>query len=552
MRIGSRLSFITISLVLITLGIYALVMLRTQRREVSAEIERQMVPTGSAVKVALEAAIRDGLYRDVSLLVRRWQEADPKTGYTYIDFAHSQPGKTPPGFTYGAADPKLAPTPAASAADMGDTDDENYVAVPAPADANRESRLARVAVSNEPVGESVNRDGISTFVYAVPIYDANDTLIGVIELSRDTSLYDAERDSAGKKLFVIVAGLGAMLALFVWLLAKTTISSPLKRLLEAIDDVTQGDYGRVILRERDDEVGDLADRFNRMTSSLRDAQSEIIEGVDAKLNLEARLRHTEKLATIGQLAAGIAHEVGTPLNVIGGRARAMEKKAMSDATLIDASDIAKNANIIAEQTQRITKIIQQLLDFARRPTSSRSQVDIVKVAHDCLDFLSHQSDSSNVVVTELPFAAQSADAPQTPIAAGDADQLQQVFLNLFVNAMQAMASGGRLQVSVQSLIRRRPGLDVSAPGKYIVVDVADTGPGIPEPDRERIFEPFYSTKHEGGGTGLGLAVSVGIVKDHDGWMEIDDRAGGGTIFRVFLPAYDATTESSKLRALDKS
>src|SRR5437764_4760526 len=137
-----------------------------------------------------------------------------------------------------------------------------------------------------------------------------------------------------------------------------------------------------------------------MTGSLRDAREQILDGVDAKLALEARLRHSEKLATIGQLAAGIAHEVGTPLNVIGGRARNMEKKAQ------DPTEVAKNAAIIAAQTQRITKIIQQLLDFARRPASVRTQVDLQTVAKDCLDFLEHQLNTSRVEARLSSFHAE--------------------------------------------------------------------------------------------------------------------------------------------------
>src|SRR5262249_13885578 len=128
------------------------------------------------------------------------------------------------------------------------------------------------------------------------------------------------------------------------------------------------------------------------------------------------------------------------------------------------------------------------------------------------------------------------------IVFGDADQLQQVCLNLCLNAIQAMPDGGELELSTRANMRRRPGLDVAAPGHFIVLEVADTGVGIPEEDRGRIFEPFYTTKtgdgKNGSGTGLGLAVSVGIVKDHDGWIEIDNRSGGGTVFRVFLPAVD--------------
>ncbi len=288
----------------------------------------------------------------------------------------------------------------------------------------------------------------------------------------------------------------------------------------------------------------MAERFNEMTGSLRDAREQILAGVDGKLALEARLRHSEKLATIGQLAAGIAHEVGTPLAVIGGRARQMEKKADSPV------DVAKNAGIIAVQTQRITKIIQQLLDFARRPASVRRRVDLSRVAQDCLDFLEHQLVTSRVTATLRGFAIDSTRTdgsaavllpPESPLVLADSDQLQQVCLNLCVNAIQAMPQGGTLELSTRAMVRRRPGLDAADPGRYVVLEVADTGVGIPLEDRERIFEPFYSTKpsNQGikdGGTGLGLAVSVGIVKDHDGWIDLDSRPSGGTIFRVFLPA----------------
>jgi signal transduction histidine kinase len=379
------------------------------------------------------------------------------------------------------------------------------------------------------VGEHITLDGRPVFALTVPIRDRDRAIVAAVELTREEG--DAERALAESVRYAIYAigGLTLMLALLVSLSARTSISSPLKRLVEAIDDVTHGDLGRVILRERDDEIGDLAERFNAMTGSLREARAQILAGVDAKLTLEARLRHSEKLATIGQLAAQIAHEVGTPLNVIGGRARTMEKKSA------DPAEVAKNAGIIAAQTQRITKIIQQLLDFVRRPAPERTQVDLDQVAHDCLDFLEHQLASSRVTAKQRQFAADNDGALRSPHVLGDGDQLQQVCLNLCLNAIQAMPDGGRLELSTRALTRRRPGLDAAAPGPYVVLDVADTGVGIPEEDRERIFEPFYSTKGYGG-TGLGLAVSGGIVKDHDGWIEIESLPEGGTVFHVFLPA----------------
>jgi signal transduction histidine kinase len=209
----------------------------------------------------------------------------------------------------------------------------------------------------------------------------------------------------------------------------------------------------------------------------------------------------------------------------------MEKKSE------DPDAVAKNAAIIAAQTQRITKIIQQLLDFARRKASERTQVDLQRVAEDCLEFLEHQLSTSGVRARLIDFAAGEG-APDRPLVHADADQLQQVCLNLCLNAIQAMPDGGRLELTTRSLVRRRPGLEAAEPIPVVVLEVADTGVGIPEEDRERIFEPFYSTKtgDDEGGTGLGLSVSHGIVKDHDGWIEIDARPGGGTVFRVFVPA----------------
>ncbi len=120
---------------------------------------------------------------------------------------------------------------------------------------------------------------------------------------------------------------------------------------------------------------------------------------------------------------------------------------------------------------------------------------------------------------------------------GTRDQLQQVFLNLYMNAIEAMPSGGALEVRTARVARRRPGLEVAPEQGYTVIEVADTGVGVPEKERAKVFEAFYTSKGDSGGTGLGLAVAHGIVKDHDGWIEIDDHieAGKGTVFRVFLP-----------------
>jgi signal transduction histidine kinase len=431
---------------------------------------------------------------------------------------------------------------AAMVATAAPEDEEESRYVPPPPDPLRDDRIRRIQIDGQPFGHHVEHEGQSLYAYAVPIRDEQGNVVAAIDLTRDES--DAERALAATQQAVAftVLLIGAGLALLVWITTRRAISHPLQRLVEGIDEVSHGDLTRAILRERDDEIGDLADRFNQMTQSLREARTETERSGEARLALEQRLRQSEKLATIGQLAATIAHEVGTPLGVIGGRARTMEKKAA------DQQEVAKNAGIIAAQTERIKRIIERLLDYARKKVATRSAIDLASVVYDCVDLLEHQLTIAGVVVRVQPFVVEDAPLPAAgvatppppslPVVLADADELQQVLLNLLVNAIQSMPRGGAIEIALRGLVRRKPGLDMAPPGRYVLMQVADEGVGIPLEDRERIFEPFYSTKQGEGGTGLGLAVSLGIVKDHDGWIEIDAAPQQGSVFRVFLPAPD--------------
>src|SRR5688572_7613615 len=264
-----------------------------------------------------------------------------------------------------------------------------------------------------------------------------------------------------------------------------------------------------------------------MTFSLRESRAETQRQNQDKLALEQRLGQTEKLATIGQLAAEIAHEVGTPLNVIAGRARSTYKKS-------DNKDaVEKNATIIAEQTARITRIIQRLLDFARRKVGAHpaARLQLDELTATTMELLAGQ-------IAKNKVKAQVVRADALPWVAGDADRLQQVLINLVLNAVQAMPDGGRLEVQTSVVHRTRPGLGDARPAEFVCVRISDTGSGIPDDIRDKVFDPFYTTKEGQGGTGLGLAVVSGIVKEHDGWIEIADpaAAAGGTTFLVFVPA----------------
>ncbi|MEO8701532.1 MAG: ATP-binding protein [Kofleriaceae bacterium] len=364
--------------------------------------------------------------------------------------------------------------------------------------------------------------------YAIPLIataprDEDRTVLGMLELSRSIDVLGTPAEDISRAIILVVL-IVVVTTIVVGALASRFVSRPITKLLRGIDDVAKGDLSHVILSERDDEIGTIATRFNEMTFSLRESRNETQRQNEAKLALEQRLGHTEKLATIGQLAAEIAHEVGTPLNVIAGRARSIQRKSK------DPDAVEKNAGIVAEQTARITRIIQRLLDFARRKVGApeRSAVNLNELSLTTMELLAGQFSSAKV-------RTRLERAEALPRVAGDADRLQQVLINLLLNAVQAMPDGGALVVETRVVRRARPGLEGGTEQDFVMVGVIDTGTGIPADIKDKIFDPFYTTKEGQGGTGLGLAVCSGIVKEHDGWIDVEDGANGGSVFRIYVP-----------------
>ncbi|HWO21951.1 MAG TPA: ATP-binding protein [Kofleriaceae bacterium] len=365
-------------------------------------------------------------------------------------------------------------------------------------------------------------------------------VLAMLEIAKPASALATTPEDLSRALVLVVLVV-LVTTIVVGSLAGRFVSQPITKLLRGIDDVAQGDLSHVILSEHDDEIGAIATRFNEMTYSLRESRGETQRQNEAKLALEQRLSQTEKLATIGQLAAEIAHEVGTPLNVIAGRARSIQRKSREPEV------VEKNAGIIAEQTARITRIIQRLLDFARRKVGApeHARVNLNELALTTVELLGGQFSAAKVRTRLDRYEG-------LPLVDGDADRLQQVLINLLLNAVQAMPDGGALTIETQAIRRTRPGLETGAEQDFVMLAVADTGIGIPREIRDKVFEPFYTTKEGQGGTGLGLAVCSGIVKEHDGWMDVDDAPGGGTVFRVHLPTLPATARERELSGSPRS
>jgi two-component system NtrC family sensor kinase len=308
--------------------------------------------------------------------------------------------------------------------------------------------------------------------------------------------------------------------LFLW---TTRIVRPLRDMAEATRVIAKGDLSHRVQVSSRDEIGALADSFNEMIDHLREANAKLVEwGTTLERKVEDRTRElrdiqehllqSEKLASIGKLAAGIAHEINNPLGGILIYSHLVLEDTPPNRPHHD------NLRKIVKETTRCKDIVKGLLDFARPKEPEMAPVDVPSLLDSCLTFAGHQSLFQNIAV-------EKSYAPGLPRVIADGSQLQQVFMNLILNAAEAMDGKGTLTLRVSS----------DAVRGELVIDIADTGRGIKEEDRARLFEPFFTTKEVGKGTGLGLAISYGIVRKHQGSIEVASEPGRGAVFTVRLP-----------------
>ncbi|NWF94480.1 MAG: HAMP domain-containing protein [Syntrophaceae bacterium] len=373
-----------------------------------------------------------------------------------------------------------------------------------------------------PYEEFGRHQKVSVFSYTFPLKDGRGRNIGGVSILQRTSFLEEDIRKAKWSIFITIFVLIGGTVGLVLLGTRRWISIPISKLVAGIENLAKGDLDTRIDSGGGDELSELARAFNRMASDLKDAQERIIQEADAKLELERSLRQSEKLATIGQLASGLAHEIGTPLNIIGGRAELAKKR------LGDKEEAYRSLEIIGEQAERITKIIQQLLGFIRKKKPEQIPLDIRAVLEKTLDFLDHQIHKQRVKVTK-------AVREGLPFVQGDSDQLQQVFLNLILNAIQSMPGGGVLRLSASTKEISKKDVE-DGKRQYVEVCIEDTGLGMEKEVIQNIFNPFFTTKDTG--TGLGLMVSQGIVQDHEGWIDVESQLGKGSVFKVYLPCYE--------------
>jgi signal transduction histidine kinase len=333
-------------------------------------------------------------------------------------------------------------------------------------------------------------------------------LTAVTQVPRSAA-YLATRDLLIRMLWVTLLVL--VVAAVAGRLWSRRVTRPVERLASATRRIAKGDFDFQVEVESRDEIGGLAGSFNQMASELDTREKALKEA-------QAQLLQSEKMAAFGQLGAGIAHEVKNPLTGILGCAQ------LAMLEVEEGSRMQANLEIIEKESERCKTIIENLLKFARHEKTKLEITDVNRVIRDAAAIVNHQLEMNQV---HLEVELQG-DLP--PVKA-NGNQLQQVIMNLMINAQQAM-DGEPGQVTVASTCPDDGNIQIS---------VRDTGPGMPEEVRTKIFEPFFTTKEAGKGTGLGLSVSYGIVRDHEGEIEVRSEPGEGAEFVIRLPATNGET-----------
>lgn len=303
-------------------------------------------------------------------------------------------------------------------------------------------------------------------------------------------------------------GLSVLLAVFV---GYGLVGRPVQQLRDAARRIGDGDLDHRVDLPQQDELGDLAIEINQMSGRLAEARSQLEAETEERVRAQEMLRHADRLSTVGQLASGVAHELGTPLNVVSGRAR------MIEADGLQPDERVRNARIIAEQADRMTGIIRQLLDFSRRRDPSLVPTDLRHLAAQTRELLASLARKRDVTL-DVRLTEEAL------VARVDGSQIQQALTNLVMNAIQASDSGGTVMVTV-----------VRGAEEEVGIQVYDEGHGISADDLPKLFDPFFTTKDVGEGTGLGLSVAYGLVHEHGGRIEVESEPEQGSRFTIWLP-----------------
>jgi signal transduction histidine kinase len=484
MGLRLRLFLVLILPLTLVVGAYGLLRIRQESRELGEAAGTSAAPVAGAVQIAVENALRDRQISDIRRLVSELVSIHPEIAGIRI------------------LDRSLRPIVVHPAPDDGPGADETR---------------RRVLATGQ---REVARREPDLVTHVAPLRGRRGDARGIMEIAfvarrEETELWRATKDIA-LRIGLLAGALTALTALVL----QRSVLRPLSHLMRSIHALGEGRPGPPLPVRRRDELGEVAAAFNRMADRLERARQRLVAESERTLELEQQLRQAQTLAVAGELMSGVAHEVGTPLNIISGRAE------IALRSLPPEHPGRADLEIIVAQIDRISGIIRSLLDTVRLQKPEIQPVALPAVLDRLLPLLDPAARRRGVRIA-------TALASGLPPVAADPNQLQQILLNLVMNALEATPREGCITVESWACPHDGRG--------GVATAVADTGVGIPAASLGRVFEPFYTTKPPGQGTGLGLAICRDLVREHGGTLTVQSREGQGTTFTMWLPEHEAAS-----------
>lgn len=486
LSLAVRLVLVLLVPIALCLAVYGYGNVRLRRAEMVREAAREVRVHGTGLQVALDAILRDRRLADLNELTEDLSRADRVLGVLVFD-REQRPVQSSRSVT--AHQTLFAP-------------------------------LARRAWrERRSVAETRHAAGRTLYAYAFPIGELPaPTPRGSAVLVRDLGYIEDNLRRSTQAIALLGVVLAVAVALGTWAALRSAVLRPVASLVEAAERVGAGSLDEAVRAAGHDEVGRLARAFNRMVASLRAARRDLDAQNEARLALERRLRDAQRLVLVGQMAANVAHQVGSPLNVVMGRARYALRQGVS------GDRERRHFEQILAGSEQISRVIEQLLSQARQARGAPGTVDLTAVARDTLRFLEAECERLGV--------RAALRGPEALAVHGSRDELEQVLLNLCVNALQAQPGGGALEVTL--------GRESLPEGPAATICVDDAGPGVAPELREQVFEPFFTTRGQGDGTGLGLAICDEFVRRQGGTVRVETSPLGGARFRLALPLRSRT------------
>jgi signal transduction histidine kinase len=486
MSVIYKLTFSLFALTLLVFGSYGTFYLRTEARDLRNDVEQETRLLGYSLLVSVENALRDRQTEDVQALLQQIERFKPSIDVRiYIQNHHVI---------------------------RSDAESLNWPE-------QVEQVLYQTALAGEMKQFYFPADEPAFLVLSVPFNKSSTSLQGNLAVIRSLQLMNEELSKT--RTFILLSFVSFILfsSLLCFFLGQIYITRPLLKLRQAMrvfKDSTEPPVPLPITGT--DELSSVTQEFNRMTAELFSAQRQLDAETQQRRQLQRALQHADKMITIGQLSAGLAHEIGSPLQIVNGRARALASGCE------DAGEVRRIANILVDQTDRITRIVQRLLEFAPRYASEPALCDVIQAVAEVIDILGFEARRQGV--------SMAFTHPETlPPLLIDKDGVQQIVLNLLSNALAA--AGDSSSIAIDLVCGAIVHADKEIP--MLQLSVSDTGTGIAPEHLPHLFEPYFTTRGKQGGTGLGLAVVKTLVTEMGGTIAAETESGKGSRFIVHLP-----------------